>query len=138
MLHNRSGACLPDFSANDIIDWRLKRTRYAQPVVFRDYSSSMPGMDTPEPGIKLAGMAQIYPEDRGINYAVRLGNEAADSIVDYIRGSASSDQPRSNDLAASIRQNRRKEFDNAQSMAAASNRCYSGSLLLLGMTRRFF
>lgn len=77
----------PDFSANDIIDWRLKRTRYAQPVVFRDYSSSMPGMDTPEPGIKLAGMAQIYPEDRGINYAVRLGNEAADSIVDYIRGS---------------------------------------------------
>ncbi|NLW11212.1 MAG: NAD(P)/FAD-dependent oxidoreductase [Clostridiaceae bacterium] len=77
----------PDFSANDIIDWRLKRSRYAQPVVFRNYSSFMPEMNTPEPGIKLAGMAQIYPEDRGINYAVRLGREAADSIVDYIRGS---------------------------------------------------
>ena len=74
----------PDFSADDIIDWRMKRTRYAQPVIYRNYTRLMPAMNTPEPGVKLAGMAQIYPEDRGMNYAVRLGLQAAQSIQDYL------------------------------------------------------
>jgi hypothetical protein len=30
-------------------------------------------------------MAQIYPEDRGTNYAVRSGNEAAEMIVSELR-----------------------------------------------------
>ncbi len=70
----------PDFNPRDIIDWRLRRTRFAQPVISCDYSESMPAMDTPDAGIKLAGMAQIYPEDRGINYAIRLGDQAAEAI----------------------------------------------------------
>ncbi len=73
----------PGFSPKDIIDWRLRRTRYAQPVIGRHYTSRMPGMDTPDPGIKLAGMAQIYPEDRGMNYAIRLGDDSARSIRQY-------------------------------------------------------
>lgn len=77
----------PAFSPEDIIDWRLRRTRYAQPVIGCGYSCQMPSLDTPLPGIKLAGMAQIYPEDRGMNYAVRLGNQAAEAIVrDFRRG----------------------------------------------------
>jgi protoporphyrinogen oxidase len=75
----------PLFSQNDVIDWRLSRTRYAQPVIVRGYSSCMPAMNTPEPGVKLAGMAQIYPEDRGMNYAIRLGLEAAGSIERYFQ-----------------------------------------------------
>lgn len=71
----------PHFSLHDVIDWRLKRTRYAQPVINRHYSANMPSMHTPAPGIKLAGMAQIYPEDRGMNYAVRLGVQAAQAII---------------------------------------------------------
>jgi protoporphyrinogen oxidase len=69
----------PDFSQADIIDWRLRRTRYAQPVITRGYAQRMPAMDTPVSGVKLAGMAQIYPEDRGMNYAIRLGEAAAAS-----------------------------------------------------------
>lgn len=75
----------PDFSAQDVIDWRLRRTRYAQPVISRQYSQKMPSIDTPEPGVKLAGMAQIYPEDRGMNYAVRLGETAALSMRQYFQ-----------------------------------------------------
>ena len=82
----------PDFSSADIIDWRMKRTRYAQPVIYRDYTDLMPAMDTPEPGVKLAGMAQIYPEDRGMNYAVRLGLQAARSVCTYLTGPARTNQ----------------------------------------------
>jgi len=80
----------PHFSAADVIDWRLQRTRCAQPVIGRGYSRQMPAMDTPWSGVKLAGMAQIYPEDRGMNYAVRLGLDAARSVLreDQLRGAA--------------------------------------------------
>jgi protoporphyrinogen oxidase len=74
----------PDFSPHDIMDWRLRRSRYAQPVVLCGYGRYMPETDTPDEGIKLAGMAQIYPEDRGINYAVRLGKSAAASVTDFL------------------------------------------------------
>lgn len=70
----------PHFSQHDIIDWRIRRTRYAQPVIGLDYSAGMPDLNTPTPGLKLAGMAQIYPEDRGMNYAVRLGRQAAQAV----------------------------------------------------------
>ncbi len=75
----------PAFSTCDVIDWRLRRIRYAQPVIGCNYSQNFPAMDTPDPSVKLAGMAQIYPEDRGMNYAVRLGHEAADSIIRQMR-----------------------------------------------------
>lgn len=74
----------PDFRISDVKDWRLTRTRYAQPVIGRNYSKEMPGAATPQKGVFLAGMAQIYPEDRGMNYAIRLGNETAAGISEYL------------------------------------------------------
>lgn len=74
----------PDFSVSQVMDWRLRRSRFAQPVVQCGYADIMPTLDTPEPGIKLAGMAQIYPEDRGMNYAIALGDKAAASVRDYL------------------------------------------------------
>lgn len=70
----------PHFSPHDVIDWRLRRTRYAQPVISRNHQQQIPSLETPLPGLKLAGTAQIYPEDRGLNYAVRLAFQAARSI----------------------------------------------------------
>jgi len=75
----------PDFLTSDVKDWRLTRTRYAQPVINKDYAARMPEMKTPEEGLFLAGMAQIYPEDRGMNYAIRLGNETTDAVLDYFQ-----------------------------------------------------
>jgi hypothetical protein len=38
-------------------------------------------VETPIENLYLAGMSQIYPEDRGQNYAVRMGRDAAKIIM---------------------------------------------------------
>lgn len=73
----------PDFKMSDVKDWRLTRTRYAQPVIGKNYSSFIPEIKTPEEGLFLSGMAQIYPEDRGMNYAIRLAGETVDYAIEY-------------------------------------------------------
>ena len=75
----------PAFDPADIMDWRLRRTRYAQPVITCGYKERQPEMETPAAGVYLAGMAQIYPEDRGMNYAVRTANEAADMADHFLK-----------------------------------------------------
>ena len=44
------------------------------------YKEKMPAYRTPLPGIYLANFSQIYPDDRGTNYAVRDGNMIADMV----------------------------------------------------------
>lgn len=56
------------------------REPYAQPLVVQRYSEIIPAFDTPLEGVHLATMAQVYPEDRGTNYAVREGTIAAGRI----------------------------------------------------------
>jgi hypothetical protein len=46
-----------------------------------NYSEKIPPHRTPLPNLYLANMSQIYPEDRGTNYAVRLGNEVS-ALID--------------------------------------------------------
>jgi hypothetical protein len=41
----------------------------------------MPALDTGVPGLVLANTTQIYPEDRGTNYSVRLGWDAAATLL---------------------------------------------------------
>ena len=55
------------------------RARAAQPIVTLNYSEKLPDHRTPLPNLYLANTSQIYPEDRGTNYSVRLGNRIADS-----------------------------------------------------------
>ncbi len=50
----------------------------------RNYGQRVAGIDTPDPGVKLAGMAQIYPQDRGVNYAIALAGRAASSVEAYL------------------------------------------------------
>jgi protoporphyrinogen oxidase len=49
----------------------------AQPIVTARYRERMPPLESGVPGLVLANTTQVYPEDRGTNYAVRLGREAA-------------------------------------------------------------
>lgn len=67
----------PDFDESWILDRTINRGEYAQPIVGRDYSRVLPEIRTGVPGLYTAAMAQIYPEDRGQNYAVKIGREAA-------------------------------------------------------------
>jgi hypothetical protein len=41
------------------------------------YAKLVPGHEIPIKGIYLATMAQVYPEDRGTNYAIRDGRKVA-------------------------------------------------------------
>jgi protoporphyrinogen oxidase len=49
----------------------------AQPIVTVGYRERIPPLATGAPGLLLANTTQVYPEDRGTNYAVRLGEDAA-------------------------------------------------------------
>jgi len=54
---------------------------FAQPLVEVGYSKLVPPHTTPIEGVYLATMAQVYPEDRGTNYAIRDGRKVAAAIA---------------------------------------------------------
>ena len=45
------------------------------------YHERIPAFETGVPGLLLANTTQIYPEDRGTNYAVREGQQAAAAVL---------------------------------------------------------
>jgi protoporphyrinogen oxidase len=64
--------------------WRFREPA-AQPVVTVGYEKLVPPLLTGAPRLILANTTQIYPEDRGTNYSVRLGGEAAGALVSEAR-----------------------------------------------------
>ena len=66
-------------------DWVRHAWRFAepaaQPIVTVGYAARIPPLKTPAAGLALANTTQVYPEDRGTNYAVRLGAEAAAALT---------------------------------------------------------
>jgi protoporphyrinogen oxidase len=60
------------------------RARYAQPIVVRRYGEMIPAVETPLPGLYLSSMAQVYPEDRGTNYAIREGRAAGQKVAEAL------------------------------------------------------
>jgi protoporphyrinogen oxidase len=67
----------PAFREDWIEEWHLFREDAAQPVITRNYSQKTPPLATPIPGLFMANNTQVYPEDRGQNYSIRIGREAA-------------------------------------------------------------
>jgi protoporphyrinogen oxidase len=67
----------PDFDQSWIIKVWLHRTKYAQPVPLLNHSKNIPAIQTPLPGLFFASMSQVYPWDRGTNFAVEIGRKAA-------------------------------------------------------------
>ena len=59
----------------------LHREPAAQPIVTVGYPERIPPLDTGVAHLVLANTTQIYPEDRGTNYAVRLGGDAAEALL---------------------------------------------------------
>ena len=62
------------------------RERAAQPIVPLRYSERIPDHRTGLTGLYLANTSQIYPEDRGTNYSVRLGNRIAALVLGDLTG----------------------------------------------------
>jgi protoporphyrinogen oxidase len=70
----------PKIDSSWVIDYRVWRSEHAQPVTEKNYSKYVPGYETPFNNAFISTMAQIYPEDRGTNYAIREGRAAADDL----------------------------------------------------------
>jgi protoporphyrinogen oxidase len=62
----------------------LHREPAAQPIVTVGYRELIPAVKTPVRGLVLANTTQIFPEDRGTNYAVREGEEAARAMLEWL------------------------------------------------------
>jgi protoporphyrinogen oxidase len=56
------------------------KSAYAQPIVTIGYKDKLPPHQTPIPNVLLANMAHVYPQDRGQNYSVRLGEKIAKAL----------------------------------------------------------
>jgi protoporphyrinogen oxidase len=78
----------PEFHVRAIEKAHVWRAEHAQPLVERRYSGLIPDFSTPVKNLFLSSMAQIYPEDRGTNYAVRNGIQAANAIAAQLPNSA--------------------------------------------------
>ena len=76
---------LPRFNPRFTPDWVIKtwlfRTKYAQPIPRLHHSRNIPAIQTPIPGLYFASMSQVYPWDRGTNYAVEIGRKAAQLML---------------------------------------------------------
>ena len=70
----------PNLSDDDIIDARVNRLRYAQPVCEPNFRDRLPPIQTPIAGFQAADTSYYYPEDRGIAESVRLGRAMAEAI----------------------------------------------------------
>jgi len=70
----------PNFTKEWVKKSWLFRTSYAQPVPLLMHSSKIPSIRTPIKGLYFASMSQVYPWDRGTNFAVEIGRKAAGLI----------------------------------------------------------
>ncbi len=71
----------PAFDESWIIDRWLFHGPDAQPVFTVGAGSRIPEHRTPVPGLYLANMSQIHPEDRGQNFSIILGETIAETVA---------------------------------------------------------
>jgi protoporphyrinogen oxidase len=70
----------PAFDRTWITGAWVHKAKYAQPVPPVGYLTMIPALRTPLPGLYFASMSQVYPWDRGTNFAVELGRKVAGMI----------------------------------------------------------
>jgi protoporphyrinogen oxidase len=67
----------PEFERDWVKKMWVYKTNYAQPVPLLGHSKNIPAIQTPVDGLYFASMSQVYPWDRGTNFAVEIGRRAA-------------------------------------------------------------
>jgi protoporphyrinogen oxidase len=70
----------PEFAPGWVTGAWAHKARYAQPVPGVGYAAMIPPVRTPLTGLYFASMSQVYPWDRGTNYAVEMGRKAAQMV----------------------------------------------------------
>jgi len=72
----------PHFQPGWVKQVWVHKTNYAQPVPLVNHSQNIPSIRTPIPGLFFASMSQVYPWDRGTNFAVEIGRKAAGLMLE--------------------------------------------------------
>jgi protoporphyrinogen oxidase len=76
----------PNFDEGWITERHFFEDPAGQPIITRNYSQNIPDHRTPIDGLYLANTTQIYPEDRGQNYSILMGERMAEVIDDDLQG----------------------------------------------------
>ena len=77
----------PRFERSWVRERWLFKDRAGQPIVHARYHETIPPHRTPVSGLYLANTTQVYPEDRGQNYSMRMGRRVARlAMADAARG----------------------------------------------------
>ena len=72
----------PEFSRDWVVEYHHHRVDGAQPIIGTNYGERVPDHRTPYESLYLANTTQIYPEDRGTNYSVRMGRHVARMVLE--------------------------------------------------------
>jgi protoporphyrinogen oxidase len=75
----------PQFDPGRVDEKFIFRFRAAQHIVDTHYDEKIPDYKTPLPGVYLSNFSQVFPEDRGTNFAVREGDKIADLVRRALR-----------------------------------------------------
>lgn len=73
-----------EFTMENIKDYYVFDEKYAQPIIECNYSEYIMDDKLEKERIYLCTMPQIYPEDRGMNYAIKLGSKVANEVLEQI------------------------------------------------------
>jgi len=80
------GEMFTAFRRESVLEAKVFRFRDAQHVVDVDFEDRLVPYRTPCPGVFLCNFSQIFPMDRGVNYAVRDGYRMAGVLRDDLNG----------------------------------------------------
>ncbi|HJP40286.1 MAG TPA: NAD(P)/FAD-dependent oxidoreductase [Dehalococcoidia bacterium] len=72
----------PRFDRSWIKDSWFFKDPGGQPVITTNYTESIPEHETGIDGLYMANTTQVYPEDRGQNYSLRLGERVAQLMME--------------------------------------------------------
>ncbi len=75
----------PEFDESQVQEAHVFKYIDAQHIVTIGYEELIPDYQTPIPGVYLSNFTQIFPEDRGINFAIREGEKVANIVLDDIK-----------------------------------------------------
>lgn len=70
----------PGFDPADLVDFHLFRTQTAATVCDLGFSSRVPDCRTSLPGLSIASMAHVYPDERSVNNSIRVAAEAVKTL----------------------------------------------------------
>ena len=78
------GDMFPAFERDSVIESHVFRFKNAQHIVDVGFENKIVDYQTPCPGVFLCNFSQIFPMDRGTNYAVRDGVRMADLLEESL------------------------------------------------------